>query len=230
MKKKILIIQIINLIFCGILFTIALLQKNNIISPNKSLIALYIISILVYWVIMSSFIIVLIHKNKGEEKKLFINLIIITIDLLILGVFCGNIDNRIDKIEFSQHCKETTATIYDITKKQVQTSKRVGETDKVRYETTFDYYFKYYADGERYSSSFFEVKRGYMTEKASHRIGDTFSIYYNTENPEDYRKDINYMSQNNLYLLEVIILVLLLSGLGKSILDYRKSNILINKK
>lgn len=225
MKKKILIIKIINLIFCGILFTIALLQKNTIISPNKSLIVLYVFSILLYWFIMSSFIIVLIHKNKGEEKKLFINLIIITIDLLILGVFCGNIDNRIDKIEFTKHCKETTATIYDITKKQVQTSKRVGETDKVRYETTFDYYFKYYANDECYSSSFFEVKRGYMTEKASHKIGDTFSIYYNTENPEDYRKDINYMSQNNLYILEGVLLILLLSGLSKAVLDYKKANV-----
>lgn len=225
MKKKILGIQIIHLIFCGLLFTIALLQKNNIINSDKRLIALYIISILIYWIVMSIIIIVLMQKNKNEEKKLFINLIFITIELLVLGVLCGSIDSRIDKIEFMKHCKETTATIYDITKKQVQTSKRVGETDKVRYETTFDYYFKYYADGESYSSSFYEVKRGFMTEKASHNIGDTFSIYYNTENPEDYKKDINYISQTKLYVMEIILLILVLSGLSKAVLDYRKTNI-----
>lgn len=174
---------------------------------------------------MSIFIIVLMHKNKDEEKKLFINLILITIELLVLGIFCGSIDIRIDKIEFMKHCKETTATVYDINKKQVQTSKRVGEPEKVRYETTYDYYFEYYANDERYQSSSYEVKRGYNTERASYKIGDTFSIYYNTENPEDYRKDINYISQNNLYILEGVLLILVLSGLGKAILDYRKANV-----
>ena len=66
MKKKILGIQITNLIFCGLLFTIALLQKNNIIGSDKRLIAIYIISILLYWIVMSIFIIVLMHKNKDE--------------------------------------------------------------------------------------------------------------------------------------------------------------------
>ena len=225
MKKKILGIQIIHLIFCGLLFTIALLQKNSIIASDKRLIALYIISILIYWLVMSIIIIVLMQKNKDEEKKLFINLILITIELLVLGIFCGSIDSRIDKIEFTKHCKETTATIYDITKKQVQTSKRVGETDKVRYETTYDYYFEYYANDERYQSSSYDVKRGNMTERASYKIGDTFSIYYNTENPEDYRKDINYVSQTKLYVMEIILLILVLSGLGKAVLDYRKANV-----
>lgn len=225
MKKKILGIQTIHLIFCGLLFTIALIQKNSIINSDKRLIALYIISILIYWIVMSIIIIVLMQKNKDEEKKLFINLIFITIELLVLGVLGGSIDSRIDKIEFMKHCKETTATVYDITKKQVQTSKRVGEPEKVRYETTYDYYFEYYANDERYSSFIYEVKRGYSTERASYKIGDTFSIYYNTENPEDYRKDINYISQNNLYILEGVLLILVLSGLGKAILDYKKANV-----
>lgn len=225
MKKKILGIQIIHLIFCGLLFTIALLQKNNIIGSDKRLITIYIISILLYWIVMSIFIIVLMHKNKDEEKKLFINLILITIELLVLGIFCGSIDIRIDKIEFMKHCKETTATVYDITKKQVQTSKRVGEPEKVRYETTYDYYFEYYANDERYSSFIYEVKRGYSTERASYKIGDTFSIYYNTENPEDYRRNINYVSQTKLYVMEIILLILVLSGLGKAVLDYRKANV-----
>lgn len=221
MKQSTFKIQIIQTFFVGILFAIALLQKNNIINTNKSFIAFYIISILIYWIIMSIGNIVFMHKNKNEGKMFFINLISITVELIVLGIFCGSIDSRIDKIEFMKHCKETTATVYDINKKQVRAPKRVGETDKVRFQTNFDYFFEYYANGERYSSSIYEVIIGYMNEKASYKTGDTFTIYYNTENPEDWRRDIKYASENTIIILTIIIIVLRVFQLVKAISDYK---------
>jgi len=126
MKSKILKIQIVQLVFILILFMISIMQKNGIINVDKSLMALYIISILLYWLVLIIIIITLMHKNKKDEKKLFLNLVLITIELILLGIFCGLIDSR----EFIKHCAETTATVYDIKENEERKAVYIGDPKK----------------------------------------------------------------------------------------------------
>lgn len=62
------------------MFIIAQLQKNSIINTNKSFMALYIFSIFLYWITMLIVIVILMIKNQKEEKILFINIVLISMN------------------------------------------------------------------------------------------------------------------------------------------------------
>lgn len=129
MKRKLVTIQIIQTIFVGIMFIIVQLQKNSIINTNKSFMAFYILLIFLYWITMLIVIVILMIKNKKEEKILFINMVLISIELVVLGIFCGSINNRIDKIEFLKHCNETTATVYYVEETEGYRKTDVGDPE-----------------------------------------------------------------------------------------------------
>ena len=118
MKKTIFISQIIQTIFIILLISIALLQNSGVIALNKSLIPLYIISILGYTFVLTIIYIILMVKNKESEKFIGIYLLIMIIELFLLVIFCTGIDNRIDKIKFRKQCGETKATIYKIEQRE----------------------------------------------------------------------------------------------------------------
>ena len=225
-------IQIIQTIFMTMLFCLGMLEKNSIIQRETSFMPVYVISCLVYWIILAIIFAIMMHKNKTKERKFLIIAIVLSIEILLLGIFCGSIDRRIDIIEFSKHCKEVTATIYDvdydITTKKNSTEERYTATIK------YNYMFRYYVDGGSYINSISDSHTGRSSvSRASamssarnidpkYEIGDTITIYYNINNPEDWRKDLGYASENVLNIIAIIIIGLRGFVLTKTILDYNK--------
>jgi len=92
-----------------------------------------------------------------------------------------------------------------------------------KYYVEFFYYFKYFANGKEYKSSS-SISRDDDTTYIEHpyNVGDTFTIYYNKENPEEFRSDINYVSETKLSIIGVILLALFLLFFGKTVIDYKK--------
>ena len=230
MRKKLLTIQIIQTIFITLLLLIAILEKNGIMQREKSFMGFYIISCLIYWIILDIIIAIMMHKNKGKEKRIFKVLLVLTIEILLLAVFCGSVDDRVDMLEFTKHCDETTATVYDFDK-EVDWMPR--SDDKEGAIARHKYWFEYYVDEARYSDRFDETYTTSSSSKATamgnaerrkptYKIGDEFTIYYNTENPEDWRRDILYFPDNVLNIFAFIIIGLRGFLLGKSIIDYNK--------
>lgn len=230
MRKKLLTIQIIQTIFMTILFSIAILEKNGIMQREKSLMAFYVISCLIYWIILMTIVCITMHKKPKKEKRIFKVLLILTIEILLLAIFCGSVDKRVDMLEFTKHCDETTATIYDFDK-EVDWMPR--SDDKEGAIARHKYWFEYYVDGARYSDRFDETYTTSSSSKVTamgnaerrkptYKIGDEFTIYYNTENPEDWRRDIGYFPDNVLNIFAFIIIGLRGFILGKCIMDYNK--------
>lgn len=230
MKQKMIKIQIIQTIFVVILFIIAQLQKNGIINTSESIMPLYIIPILIYWIIICTVLIIFMNKNKNEEKKILINGILISIELLLLGIFCGSVDRKIDRTEFLKYCNETVAEIYYVDK-DVYLDNGLGVVDgMVYYTTTYTYYFRYYVEEKEYKSKFYTSTQKNSNDqlrarseaekvKPEYNVGDELTIYYNTKNPEDWRKDINYASEEAFIIIAVIILGLRIFGLTKSMIN-----------
>ena len=97
----------------------------------------------------------------------------------------------------------------------------------------YSYGLEYFVDGLRYTAHFSEThtgsgedrvraERSAESHKPNYKIGDEFTIYYNTENPEDWRRDIGYFPDNVLNIFAFIIIGLRGFILGKSIMDYNK--------
>ncbi|MBQ2917241.1 MAG: DUF3592 domain-containing protein [Clostridia bacterium] len=231
MIKKLLKIQIIQTIFIVILLLVAILEKNGIMQREKSFMGFYIISCLIYWIILITIVCIIMHKNPKKEKKILKVGLVLSIEILLLAIFCSSVDDRVDMLEFTKHCDETTATVYNIDKEV----KRVYRSDDYYgAEVIYDYWFEYDANGAMYKDFFYEstsVKdsRGYAFAKSKaekirpkYETGDEFTIYYNTENPEDWRRDIGYFPDNVLNIFAFIIIGLRGVILGKSIMDYNK--------
>lgn len=235
MRKKLVRIQIIQTIFIIILSLVAILEKNGIMQREKSFMGFYIISCLIYWIILDIIIAIMMHKNKGKEKRIFKLLLVLTIEILLLAIFCGSVDKRVDMLEFTKHCKETTATVYNIDK---EIGNAYRSDDYYGAKVIYDYWFEYDANGARYRDFFYEsdyVKdsSGYALAKSKaekikpkYKIGDEFTIYYNTENPEDWRRDIGYFPEKVLNIFAFIIIGLRGFLLGKAIRDYREEECL----
>ena len=230
MRKKLLTVQIIQTIFIVILSLVAILEKNGIIQREKSFMAFYVISCLVYWIILDVIICITMHKNPKKEKKILKVGLVLTIEIILLAFFCGSVDKRVDMLEFTKHCKETTATIYDFDK---DVDWMARSDDKEGAVARHKYWFKYYVDEAWYSDRFDETyttsssskitAMGYAERrKPTYKIGDEFTIYYNTENPEDWRRDIGYFPNNVLNIFAFIIIGLRGFILGKNIMDYNK--------
>ncbi len=235
MKQKMLKIQIIQTIFVVILFIIAQLQKNGIINTSESIMPLYIITIFIYWITICIVLIIFMNKNKNEEKKILINGILISIELLLLGIFCGSVDRKIDRTEFLKYCNETVAEIYYVNR-DVDRNTGLGVVDGMEYcTTTYTYYLRYYVEGKEYKSKFYTSTQKKSTDqlkardeaekvKPEYNIGDEITIYYNTKNPEEWRRDISYASEESFIIIAVIILGLRIFGLTKSIINKKLIN------
>lgn len=232
MKKKILEAQIIQTIFIVIMLIIALLEYKGILKVEGRIAVFYALLSLGYWILIMVTIIVIICRNKElqYEKKVFIFLILLSIEILIIATFGMIVDNRVDKIEFSKHCKKTTAKVYDIKKRtyRVQTYDGKGKYNKDKEcHNIYTYYFRYEANGTTIESDYHNSSR-YMSSGDAERfnpernIGDKFTLYYNTENPEDWRWDITYAPQDLIIKFAIIIIGFRASGLIKGIIDYEK--------
>ena len=57
-----------------------------------------------------------------------------------------------------------------------------------------------------------------------YNVGDELTIYYNTKNPEEWRRDISYASEESFIIIAVIILGLRIFGLTKSIINKKLIN------
>ena len=84
-------IQITQILFVLSILTIALLENKNILRSN--LMGFYIVTILISWLLINTIsIIKMIKKDRKkyykEQKKFFINLIFLSIELLLLGFLC----------------------------------------------------------------------------------------------------------------------------------------------
>ena len=206
MKKY--IIQIEQTIFVAIFIIIGLLQNNGIIGINKNFMNICVFSILICSIGLLIVHSILIVKHKEKEKIIAINLFLMVIELIFLGVFCGSIDNRLDKIKFSKICGETEATIYNIEKKE----RVYYETDsdgnrRERKEIKYVYYFEYEAMSESNNSTF---TRG---SNNNYIIGDKIKVYYDKENIEDYRLTLSYASNKVIYIILMIICCLRIIGI-----------------
>lgn len=234
MRKKLFRIQIIQTILILILLLVAILEKNGVIQRKESFMGFYVFSCLIYWFILTVIISITMHKNQKKEKKILKVWIVLTIEILLLAIFCGFVDKRVDMLEFTKHCKETTATIYDIDKRTRSYLSSAGENERYTGTVTYTYSIKYYVDGLYYTAYFSDTHRSsgssfadaeYSAEtnhKPRHKIGDEFTIYYNTENPEDWRRDIGYFPDKVLNIVAFIIIGLRGFILGKSIVNYNK--------
>lgn len=213
MRKKLLTIQIIQTIFITILLLVAILEKNAIMQREKSFMGFYIISCLVYWIILMTIVCIIMHKNPKKEKKILKVGLVLSIEILLLAIFCGTVDDRVDMLEFTKHCKETTATVYNIDK---EIGNAYRSDDYYGAKVIYDYWFEYDANGARYRDFFYESD--YVNDRSSYalakskaekikpkyKIGDEFTIYYNTENPEDWRRDIGYFPDKVLNIFAFI--------------------------
>lgn len=242
MKKDMVKIQITQILFVLSILTIALLENKNILRSN--LMGFYIVTILISWLLINTIsIIKMIKKDRKkyykEQKKFFINLIFLSIELLLLGFLCYGIDNRVDKIEFSKHCKETEAFIYDVAKDISYTTLYENGQDKSsnrEYMCTiaYTYYFSYYAENNVYNSYFIEHETSnYESTMASAKYraesikpeftkNDTFTLYYNTNNPNDWRLSITYAPDLMIKILTFIVIGFQLFCLGKTLKEYNK--------
>lgn len=100
----------------------------------------------------------------------------------------------------------------------------IGRKKHISY-VVFDYYFKYSVNGKEYNS-YSSIKKDDSTYISHpYSVGDTFNIYYNTEAPEDFRRDIEFASETKLYVIETILFGLVLFGLGKSIIDKKNNKV-----
>jgi len=223
-------IQIIQTVFTSILFYIAILEKNSIIQRETNFMAFYVISCIVFWLMMNITLTIMMHKKQKKEKKFFVFFIVLSIEVLLLGIFCGSIDRKIDIIEFSKHCKEVTATIYDIDK---NTSTNASSKEKYTCKVKYTHHFKYYVDAKPYTGYFSESKTGHGStrvaaersaniSKPKYEIGDELNIYYNTNMHNDWRINIEYASESTIILIASIIITLRGFMLIKSIVDYNK--------
>ena len=147
-------------------------------------------------VFLSILYIISMSLYKGNERFICINLIIALIELLLVVFFCVGIDNRIDKIKFKKQCGETKATIYEIETKEKVIKDNDGKEKK---EVKYIYHFSYSAmNTDDYRGSYTDFHK-------LHNEGDEITIYYNKENPKDYRLSISYLSLK--FLISILILV-----------------------
>lgn len=230
MKKGIVKIQIFQTIFVVILFIIALLEKRSIL--NNNLMAFYTITIIAFCIIMDVVTIIYMKKNKHKEKEYFINLIFITIELVILGFFCGSIDYYVDKVEFSKHCAATKATVYNVDK---DIRESYGKVNRYEYTTSYTYYFSYIVDGEAYQSDFNERKTSSNARRSSakqeaervkpkYKENDTFILYYNIEEPTDWRMNITHASNKTIYIIGTVAIIFQAFCLVKATKKYKKED------
>lgn len=233
MRKKLLTIQIVQTTFIIIILLVAILQKSSIIQIEKSFMGFYIISCLIYWIILMTIVCIIMHKNPKKEKKILKVALVLSIEIFLLSIFCGSVDDRVDMLEFTKHCDETTATVYNIDKRTSSYSLGTGEDKRYEGRVNYIYDVEYFVEGSRYTAYFSESHRGSgnshaqaessaESHKPNHKIGDEFNIYYNTENPEDWRRNIGYFPDNVLNIFAFIIIGLRGVILGKSIMDYNK--------
>lgn len=231
MKKKILIIQIIQTIIVGIIVLISLLERNNLIESNNKLMLIYVGIPIITFILMDIFLVSILIKKPKNEKKIFITFILIAIELLFLGILGVSIHHNVDRIDFLKHCKETTAEIYNIDKDVEWYQDYTQEEKKYYYyKTLVSYYFKYTVNGENYTSLFYTstissspsmslARSEAENVEPEYKVNDKITIFYNTENPKDWRKDINHISEKFLYAIFALIVCLRIYGLikGKTI-------------
>ena len=237
MRKKLLTIQIVQTTFIIIILLVAILQKSSIIQIEKSFMGFYIISCLIYWIILMTIACIIMNKNPKKEKKILKVCLVLSIEILLLAIFCCSVDDRVDMLEFTKYCKETTAIVYNIDKRTSSYLSGTGEYERHEGRVNYIYDVEYFAEGSRYTAYFSEIHRGsgssstdaeFSAErhKPKYKIGDEFTIYYNTENPEDWRRDIGYFPDNVLNIFAFIIIGLRGFILSKSIRNYRKQECL----
>lgn len=241
MEKNMFKVQIMQTLFVFSILTIALLEKNNILKNN--LMAFYIIAIILFiflMLILTTIIITSGVKYEGRDmkkyhkksKKFALNLILSFIELILLCYLCCAIDSRIDKIDFSKHCKETKALIEHVAKDIYKDSYN-RDTDEYRYKTKFTYYFNYYVRGDIYNGHFSEENSVYDSSitkakseaeniKPRFNEDDTFILYYNTYDPNDWRLSITYPSNLIINVIEFLIIGFQLFCLRKSIKEYNQ--------
>ena len=233
MKKKILIIQIIQTIFIGVMFTIAKLQENGILFREGRSTIFYVVAALIYWVIITIPICFIMKNNQEKEKKFLIGFIIISIEILLIALYCGSVDCKVDRMNFEKNSEITIATVYNVEKDSNWYSGSSDNSHKYTYHVTLKYYFDYSVNNIGYNSIYSNSKSGssnsksYAEQKANqikqlYKEGDTFTIYYNKNNPEDWRKDLEYPAEGRIKSYLVVVIALRVFCIGTAIMDSAK--------
>lgn len=219
MKKTILGIQIINVIFFFFIYGIAVFQ--NTMKIDYSLIPFYMLSIFGFSLVMGIIIVVVLLKNKIKEKiqnKYGLIVILNFIGLLLLLFSVLMLDNRNDKINFSKNAVKTTARITYVEKKEKKEYKseleyRASHHDydyvrKPYYTLEYIYHFSYFVENKEYTSTYKTSKTdtsvSVYQQNPKYNNGEIITIYYNKENPDDIRMYINYYDNTTFIIMAII--------------------------
>lgn len=223
-KKIFIILQSIETFIVLLLNFLALLQLKNILKLSEislflSLAVWFMCLALIYSVTFIKF-----RKDIGwhsdmpkETYKTFdntyaIHFVSFVIKIFLIGILGFTSIVRSENISFSKNCIETTATITGIDRK----INEIEYNDETQYKTEFKYRIYYNIDGEGYNSSFEKTTAGFDNERSAKTVlpkydkGDKLTIYVNTNDYNDYKLSIKYISDILFYTLMSISITLTL--------------------
>lgn len=231
-KDSLKIIIISYTIFAVSVFVLSYLKKYYVIDHNFSLIPFYWIAGIILFI---SIIVLCFKMDKEYAIKNAISIIAINLLGIIFLIFWGMwIDSAVSLFEFSKNATETTAEVYrDIERNITKHTKNncvgveIGNYcyvgDYKSYSEDYDYYsleyiyhLRYYVDDEVYTSSYSEkVGTEFSSEQAASNAnqakyskGDFITIYYDNNNPNNFRLDYSLGFGKGLYVIELLIILL----------------------
>lgn len=230
-KKNLKFIGISYTLFAISIFFLSYLKKYYVIDSNFSLIPFYWIAGIILFI---SVIVLCCKMNKDYAIKKAISIICINLVGIFFLIFWGVcIDKSISLFEFSKNATETTAEIYREVEKNITKHTKnnchgveIGNYcyvgDQKTYFEDYDYYkleyiyhIRYNVNGKTYTSTYSQkVSTEFSSElgasksnQAKYNKGDYITIYYNNDNPKDFRADYSTGFGKGLYVIELLIIL-----------------------
>lgn len=231
-KKIFIILECITTFIILLLDFFALLQFKNVLNLND--LAVFISLCILYMCLTLIFCIVFIKFRRDigfirgiqskESYKIFDIVwgsyyIILIIELFLVGALQVTSIERVKNIDFSKNCIETTAFVERIDKKINKTR----SNDKTQYNAEFKYEINYKINNEDYDNYFKESTTNldyeYKAEQSSPKYhkGDKLPIYVNSNDYNDFKFSLEYISDLLFYTLMSISIILTLLPLIYSI-------------
>ena len=211
MNKRLLFIQIIETIFLILMIIIGVLELNSTIYKENGYIVYLSILPIVYWVIIVTLFVIIMYKYKEKEKKLLKDGIIISIEILLITLFVGSIDIRMETIRFIKNSEETIGTVYDVEVNEKKDSSLPSDGRNLKYVIRKKYYYEYKVDGQIYKSVLesSNTSNGNSYELVpAYKIGDKLKVYYKKDDPNKCKTDISYFSKIKIITFLIIAIVI----------------------
>lgn len=241
-------------VFCLLIFIIAILRKYAVIDVAISLVPFYVVALIIFLIAKAIF-----DAKMGKYfLKPFYKFVLVGVVGLALPIYVACfVEYRYDMISFLGHATKINAIVEDVEKKvefvegycgvmEIKIGNRCTSindrmVDRLagdHYELSYIYNFRYVVDGETYRSKYidklykkfdhkFEAEN--YGKKSSYNKGERMAIYYNNTNPQEVRKDVP-VDYDPMYVFEILFILFLAYYIyaGNKFID--NSEIIIPKK